>query len=95
MGASAYENLWEPLLKDKFGNRYEEIALPWFWARVHYRTAALGYLRGGLQQLYDTLMHKLIGLGRKCDWRRRWTKCRPQNLGSESHTVHRRRCSIR
>jgi len=63
MGPEAYETLWEPLLKDKFGDSRDEVAMPWFWARVRYRTASLGYLRGGLQQLYDSLCSKIVGLG--------------------------------
>jgi protoporphyrinogen oxidase len=63
MGDSVYETVWEPLLSSKFGTRHEDIALPWFWARIHFRTAALGYLRGGFQQLYDSLMRRVVGLG--------------------------------
>jgi protoporphyrinogen oxidase len=55
MGRRAYDVVWEPLLRGKFGAAAEEIAMPWFWARVHDRTRALGYLRGGFQQLYDAL----------------------------------------
>ncbi len=55
MGAEAYATVWEPLLRGKFGTTAEEIAMPWFWARVHDRTRQLGYLRGGFQQLYDGL----------------------------------------
>jgi protoporphyrinogen oxidase len=55
MGARAYETVWEPLLRGKFGATAPEIAMPWFWARVHDRTQELGYLRGGFQQLYDRL----------------------------------------
>jgi protoporphyrinogen oxidase len=52
MGKAASEVVWEPLLRNKFGNAAPEIAMPWFWARVHDRTQQLGYLRGGFQQLY-------------------------------------------
>jgi protoporphyrinogen oxidase len=55
MGAAAYETVWEPLLRGKFGDAAAEIAMPWFWARVHDRTQSLGYLRGGFQQLYDRM----------------------------------------
>jgi protoporphyrinogen oxidase len=55
MGAEAFEVVWEPLLRGKFGDAAPEIAMPWFWARVHDRTQALGYLRGGFQQLYDRM----------------------------------------
>lgn len=55
MGRRAYDTIWEPLLRGKFGDAAPEIAMPWFWARVHDRTQSLGYLRGGFQQLYDKL----------------------------------------
>ena len=55
MGRRSYETVWEPLLRGKFGDAAPEIAMPWFWARVHDRTQQLGYLRGGFQQLYYRL----------------------------------------
>ena len=63
MGAAAYEVVWGPLLRGKFGELAEEIAMPWFWARVHDRTARLGYLRGGFQRLYDRLAERTSELG--------------------------------
>lgn len=63
MGLEVYETLWEPLLQSKFGDLRSEIAMPWFWARIHYRTASLGYLAGGFQQLYDSLMHRIVAFG--------------------------------
>ncbi len=62
MGPGPYRVLWQPLLESKFGSHQDEIAMPWFWARIHFRTASLGYLRGGFQQLYDTLMFRLAAL---------------------------------
>jgi protoporphyrinogen oxidase len=55
MGERVYRVVWEPLLRGKFAHRAEAIAMPWFWARVHYRTPRLGYLRGGFQLLYEAL----------------------------------------
>jgi protoporphyrinogen oxidase len=55
MGRASYETVWGPLLKGKFGAVADEIALPWFWARVHDRTAELGYIRGGFQHFYNRL----------------------------------------
>ena len=52
MGRKGYDVIWEPLLRNKFGDAAPEIAMPWFWARIHDRTQQLGYLRGGFQQLY-------------------------------------------
>jgi protoporphyrinogen oxidase len=59
MGNRVYDVLWKPLLQAKFGERYGEIAMSWFWARVHLRSASLGYLRGGFQQLYDRLVQRI------------------------------------
>jgi protoporphyrinogen oxidase len=63
MGERAYEVVWGPLLRGKFGAAADEIAMPWFWARVHDRTTALGYLRGGFQHLYEALAARLRELG--------------------------------
>ncbi|MFI5273569.1 MAG: NAD(P)/FAD-dependent oxidoreductase [Ktedonobacterales bacterium] len=59
MGRSAYETVWAPLLKGKFGALADQIALPWFWARVHDRTAQLGYVHGGFQRLYNRLAERI------------------------------------
>lgn len=55
MGEGPYRVMWEPVLRSKFGALADQISLPWFWARIHDRSIALGYLRGGFQQLYDRL----------------------------------------
>ena len=65
MGARAYEKLFEPLFVGKFGNLSKEIAMPWFWARVHDRTTYLGYLRGGFQLLYERLVERISEMGSK------------------------------
>jgi protoporphyrinogen oxidase len=63
MGATGAEVVWEPLLRAKFGSAAGTIALPWFWARVHDRTARLGYLDGGFQRLYETLAARVEATG--------------------------------
>jgi protoporphyrinogen oxidase len=63
MGGPAFEAVWEPLLRGKFGAVANEIALPWFWARVHDRTAQLGYVRGGFQRFYNRLAERVGELG--------------------------------
>ncbi|HEY3116597.1 MAG TPA: NAD(P)/FAD-dependent oxidoreductase [Chloroflexota bacterium] len=55
MGPEVYRVLWGPLLESKFGVHAEKIALPWFWSRVHLRSPALGYVRGGFFRLYQRL----------------------------------------
>lgn len=59
MGQHTYGMLFEPLFKGKFGNLYQDIALPWFWARLHDRTTKLGYIRGGFQLLYESLVARI------------------------------------
>lgn len=58
-GRKAYQMLWEPLLKTKFGDRYKEIPASWFWARIKKRTSRLGYLKGGLPTLTEGLAAKI------------------------------------
>jgi protoporphyrinogen oxidase len=55
MGQEAYEVIWEPQLRGKFGAFAEQIGMPWFWARIHDRTPELGYPRGGFQPFYEAL----------------------------------------
>ncbi len=63
MGSTVYRVQWEPLLRGKFGARADEIAMSWFWSRVHERTLQLGYVRGGFQQLYDRLGQAIQACG--------------------------------
>jgi protoporphyrinogen oxidase len=63
MGERVFDVLWRPLLLSKFGDRASEIAMPWFWARTHFRSTSLGYLRGGFQQLYDSLVASIEAIG--------------------------------
>ncbi|HYL41385.1 MAG TPA: FAD-dependent oxidoreductase, partial [Candidatus Binatus sp.] len=63
MGRRGFEVVWDPLFRSKFGDAADEIALPWFWARVHDRTASLGYLDGGFQLLYERLRERVLELG--------------------------------
>jgi protoporphyrinogen oxidase len=59
MGKRTYSMLFEPLFVGKFGNLYQQIALPWFWARLHDRTTQLGYIQGGFQLLYERLVERI------------------------------------
>ena len=59
MGDEVYRVLWGSLLQAKFDGFAEQIAAPWFWSRVHLRSARLGYLRGGFNRLYARLAETL------------------------------------
>lgn len=63
MGRKAYDAVWGPLFTGKFGAVAEEIALPWFWARLHDRTPELGYVRGGFQRFYNRLAQRVRDRG--------------------------------
>src|SRR5438270_11766737 len=65
MGERPYQMLFEPLFVGKFGALREQIAMPWFWARVHDRTTYLGYLRGGFQLVYERFVEKIGEAGGK------------------------------
>jgi protoporphyrinogen oxidase len=63
MGGPAYETVWAPLLHGKFGDAADEVSMAWLWARIHCRTASLGYIHGGFHQLYLALSQRVTELG--------------------------------
>ena len=65
MGKRPYGMLFEPLFVGKFGAMKDEIALPWFWARIHDRTTRLGYMRGGFQHVHERLVERITQQGGK------------------------------
>ena len=58
-GKNAYGVFAEPLLRQKFGQFSDQIAMSWFWSRVHLRSSSLGYMLGGFQVLYDSLVRAI------------------------------------
>lgn len=66
IGKRAYEVVWDPLLRLKFGARHEDISAAWVWHRLH-RVAQskgrMGYLEGGTRLLLDTLLERLEDAG--------------------------------
>lgn len=62
-GTRAYETVFEPLFRSKFGSYADDVSLGWFWARIHDRTPELGYIRGGFDRLYQGLAKRLRELG--------------------------------
>jgi protoporphyrinogen oxidase len=55
MGPAATSAVWEPLLRGKFGDRSSDVSMAWLWARIHSRTAQLGYLKGGFARMYEAM----------------------------------------
>ncbi|HVT20074.1 MAG TPA: NAD(P)/FAD-dependent oxidoreductase [Mycobacteriales bacterium] len=69
-GPAAVRELWEPLLRAKFGAAAPEVPAAWMWGRFAQRRGArkgsgerLGYLRGGFRQVFDGLAERLAARG--------------------------------
>jgi protoporphyrinogen oxidase len=59
MGKRAYSELWEPMLRGKFKDDYDQVNMAWFWARIAARTPRLGYFEGGFQAWIDRLVDEV------------------------------------
>jgi len=74
IGARAYEVIWDPLIRVKFGSYADQISAAWIWHRIH-RVAKsrksslspglLGYISGGSEALVSTLIDKIKEMGGK------------------------------
>jgi protoporphyrinogen oxidase len=68
MGEEAWEKVWEPLLRGKFGNRADDISMAWLWRKLtarrqmkgrEARQEKLGYPRGGWEPLLQALRREI------------------------------------
>ena len=64
MGRAAWDRMWGPLLRGKFGDRAEDVSMAWLWARFKVRRQVkggeargetLGYPRGSFEGLFRAL----------------------------------------
>jgi protoporphyrinogen oxidase len=71
-GRSVYNAIWEPLLRSKFGDSYDEVSMTWFWGKMRLRFGSrpkgmqkeqLGYMEGSFQLLIDELEKQIKKLG--------------------------------
>ncbi len=62
-GEGAFRLVFAQIFESKFGSYASEISLAWFWAKIHDRTARLGYLLGGFDSLYQALVAQIRRLG--------------------------------
>ncbi len=63
-GNKVYEEMWEPMIVGKFGERYaKQVNMAWMWARLHARTTRLGTYQGGFQAFANDFAAKLRDLG--------------------------------
>jgi protoporphyrinogen oxidase len=72
MGREAWEVVWGPLLRGKFGNRADDISMAWLWSKLtlrrqikgaEARQELLGYPRGGWQPLLERLRDEIEAHG--------------------------------
>jgi protoporphyrinogen oxidase len=68
MGRAAWEHVWGPLLRGKFGERAGDISMVWLWSKLRLRRTVageearqerLGYPTGSWQPLLDTLRARI------------------------------------
>ena len=64
MGADIYRAIWEPMLRGKFGEYYDQISMTWLWGKIYLRVASrgktlqkerLGYPMGSFGEVFDRL----------------------------------------
>ncbi|MCK5617263.1 FAD-dependent oxidoreductase, partial [Candidatus Pacearchaeota archaeon] len=72
IGEEAYNAIWDPLLKIKFGNNYDMISAAWIWHRIFRVSTSrktplsrekMGYLEGGSNTLISAITRQIEQLG--------------------------------
>jgi protoporphyrinogen oxidase len=72
MGAPAWDKVWGPLLRGKFGARADDISAAWLWGKLSLRRQVsgeerkqelLGYPRGSFEGLYTALREQIEARG--------------------------------
>ena len=68
MGQPAWDHVWGPLMRGKFGSRAEDISMAWLWARLTVRREVkgsqvsgevLGYPEGSFERLFVRLREEI------------------------------------
>ncbi|HAF62903.1 MAG TPA: hypothetical protein DCK95_11345 [Anaerolineaceae bacterium] len=62
-GEKIYRINFEPMLKGKFGDYYQQVPMSWFWARFKARSSDLGTYDGGFQAFFDDFTKTLVERG--------------------------------
>lgn len=72
MGGEAYEKVWGPLLRGKFGERADDISMAWLWSKLTLRRRIkgrevgrelLGYPRGSFEPFFARLAESVEAAG--------------------------------
>ncbi len=68
IGQQAYDVIWDPLLRVKFGEYYDQVSAAWIWHRIHrvaksrrrlWEPEYFGYLERGSETVIEALADKL------------------------------------
>ena len=68
VGKKAYNVVWEPMLRGKFGEHFNEISMTWLWGKIYLRVASrgkpwqrekLGYPMGSFGEVFDVLGERI------------------------------------
>jgi protoporphyrinogen oxidase len=65
MGRAAWREVWGPMLRGKFGERADDIAMVWLWSKLRLRRGSdarderLGYPRGSWEPLLEALAERV------------------------------------
>jgi protoporphyrinogen oxidase len=73
VGQRAYDVVWGPLLRGKYGVFADEVGMTWFWGKIFLRFASrdrgvtskeeLGYLQGSFGRYIEALHQRIVELG--------------------------------
>ena len=72
MGKATYQVFWEPMLRGKFGEFYDQVSMTWIWGKIHLRLASrgkgmqkerLGYPMGSFGEVIDVLAQRIADQG--------------------------------
>ena len=72
MGQKAYQVIWEPLLRGKFGEYFDQVSMTWVWGKIYLRVASrakglqkerLGYPMGSFGQVFEVLADRIAEQG--------------------------------
>ncbi len=68
VGRRAYQVIWEPMLRGKFGRHYDQISMAWLWGKIYLRVASrdrfwekekLGYPIGSFGEVFEVLAQRI------------------------------------
>ena len=72
LGQEIYQTIWEPMLRGKFGEFYNQVSMAWLWGKIYLRVASrrnalqkerLGYPMGSFGEVFDRLEERIIQQG--------------------------------